>query len=326
VRLASLRPERADGAMLAVVAMWATNNILIKATVPYLPPLAYVVGRFLIVLVLIWGWMVLRRMPASIALSDVPQMVLVGVTGFAAYNALVTIGMERTSAFSAALLMSLSPVFTLMLARLLGIERPRLAQWLAVALAAAGVAVFVGDNVRAEGIGQATLGDLLSLLGACAFAVYSLAVRPLTTKYGATVTTAWAVSIALLAVAPWGAPVATQEPWRQLSLPVWGSLAYSAVISMLVGYTIWSWAIARGGVSRTVPYLFLVPVLTGIVSTIALGEVFTPMKLVGGAMVLVGTALVRLLGSGMRLPGRKASAAESSAPAPVVIAEARGGN
>ena len=135
-------------------------------------------------------------------------MALVGVTGFAAYNALVTIGMERTSAFSAALLMSLSPVFTLLLARALGIERPRLAQWLAVALAAVGVAVFVGDNVRAEGIGQATIGDVLSLVAAFAFAIYSLAVRPLTNKYGATVTTAWAVSIALTRAAASGLPPA----------------------------------------------------------------------------------------------------------------------
>ena len=63
----TFRPDVADGAMLAVVLMWAANNILIKVTVDVLPPLPYVVGRFLIVLVLVWAWIAWRGMPARIA-------------------------------------------------------------------------------------------------------------------------------------------------------------------------------------------------------------------------------------------------------------------
>lgn len=302
MKLPFFRLDAADAAMLAVVLMWAANNILIKVTVDILPPLPYVVGRFVIVIVLVWAWIAWRRIPARIAMADWPLVLVAGVCGFGAYNALFTVGIQRTSAFSAALLISLSPIFTMLLARAMGQDHLTPAQWLATALAAAGVLVFVGDKLRSEGIGSAAAGDLLTLVAAFLFAVYSLASRPLTARYGAMVATAWAVVVGLLAVAPWGLGPALREPWLTLPLPVWGSLVYAAAVSMLIGYSLWSWAMNRGGVARTAPYLFLIPVATGIMSAAALGEVFTPARIGGALMVLAGTTLVRLLGRRVTVP------------------------
>jgi drug/metabolite transporter (DMT)-like permease len=304
----SFRLDVADAAMLAVVLMWAANNILIKVTVDVLPPLPYVAGRFVIVIALVWVWIAWRRLPARIAFADWPLLILTGVCGSGAYNALFTVGIQRTSAFSAALLISLSPIFTMLLARMLGQDHPTPAQWLATALAAAGVLVFVGDKFRAAGFGSAAVGDLLSLVSALLFAIYSLAARPLTARYGALVTTAWAVVIGLAAISPWALGPALRESWLALPIPVWGALVYAAAISMLIGYSLWSWAMARSGVARTAPYLFLIPVATGILSAVALGEAFTPAKIGGAMMVLAGTTLVRILGR------RAAAAADTSTP------------
>jgi drug/metabolite transporter (DMT)-like permease len=164
--------------MLAVVLIWAVNNISMKVTMTVLPPLAFVLGRFVVVIALVWTWVYWRGIPARIAGRDLPLLLLVGFTGFGAYNALIAIGMSRTSAFSSALLISLGPVFTLILARLIGSERPTTGQWLATALALSGVLVFVGDKLHAEGFGVAASGDLIIAVAAPLFAIYSLAVRP----------------------------------------------------------------------------------------------------------------------------------------------------
>jgi drug/metabolite transporter (DMT)-like permease len=316
----ALHPEIADVAMLAVVLMWAVNNILMKVTIATVPPEAYVVARFLLVMVFVWAWIAWRRIPAAIAPRDLPLLLLIGVVGVGVYNVLFAVGIEHTSAFSAALLLSLSPVFTLVLARASGLERPSAAQWLSVALTVIGGALFVSDKLRAEGFALSLAGDLLCLLAALGFAIYSLASLPLTNRYGATVTTAWAATIGLAAIAPWGLPVAARYPWQTLTPALGFALFYAAVISLLVGYTIWSWAIARGGVARTVPYLFLVPVVTGGISALFLGETFSPLKLAGAALVLAGTTLVRLLGRGIAI--RRASATgEPAASTRVAVAQ-----
>ncbi len=138
----------ADGVMLAVVGIWAANNVIVKATLDELSPLAYVLGRFLIVVALVFAWLLLRRRLRLPEAADWPLVALAGISGYAVYNALFTVGLERTSAFSVALLVSLGPVFTMLLAAVLRLERVAPGQWLGVVFAAAGVAVFVGDKLR----------------------------------------------------------------------------------------------------------------------------------------------------------------------------------
>ena len=67
----------------------------------------------------------------------------------------------------------------------------------------------------------------------------------------------------------------------------------AAVISMMVGYALWSWAIARAGAGRSVPYLFLIPVFTGILSVLFRGERLGYAQVIGGAIALGGVAIAR---------------------------------
>jgi drug/metabolite transporter (DMT)-like permease len=131
---------------------------------------------------------------------------------------------------------------------------------------------------------------------AAAFAIYSLATGPIVGRYGAPAATAWSALIGLLVVAPVAIPDAVHQPWLDLSGGPWLSLFYASAISMLLAFSIWAWAIARQGVGRTVPYLFLIPVVTGILAALFLGKQFGHPKISGGLLVLLGTALVRLQG------------------------------
>ena len=308
----------ADGAMLVVVLIWAANNVIIKAVLDELSPLAYVLARFLIVVLLLFGWLAIRGKVRVPARADLPLVALAGVSGYAVYNAVFFVGLERTSAFSVALLISLGPVFTLLFATLLGIERAAPRQWLGVGVAVAGVVLFVGDKLRA---GAPTSGDALSLLAAAAFAVYSLATRPLVGRYGAPVATAWSVLAGLLVVGPVALPAARRQDWIGLSFGAWMSLLYASVLSMLVAYTLWAWAIERRGVGRTVPYLFLIPIVTGVLAAVALEEGFGPLKIGGALLVLAGTALVRGLGGQPATP--PAAPAHDLGPAPLPAPDAR---
>jgi len=287
--------DTADLAMLGVVIVWAANNVVVKDALDELSPLAYVGGRFVIVLVLLFGWFGARRSLRVPDRADLPLLLLAGLAGYAAYNTLFTFGLEHTSAFSVALLISLGPIFTILLATALGTERIRSGQWLGIACAAIGVAVFVGNTLRN---GAPAAGDLLSLLAAFSFSVYSLATQPLVRRYGAPTATAWSALVGLVAILPWAGPAMVRQPWLQLSLAGWGALLFASVLSMLAAYSVWAWAISQRGVGRTVPFLYLVPILTGIFAALLLDERFGAFKMAGGALVLVGVGLVRLAGRG----------------------------
>jgi drug/metabolite transporter (DMT)-like permease len=222
--------------------------------------------------------------------ADVKWFVLTGLTGYALYNALFTAGLKYTTAFSTAVIISSAPLLTSAFARLFGIERMSKPQWLGFTLSLVGVVVFVSDKLVA---GNPAWGDLLSFMAAISFAIYSLATRPLVQKHGSLMVTAWSSLIGLAMVAPFAAVPLARQDWGAVGLPGWSALLYSSALSMLLAYTIWGWAIQQGGVARTALFLYLIPVLTGVLSYFFMGESFGPVKILGAILVLAGVALAR---------------------------------
>jgi drug/metabolite transporter (DMT)-like permease len=281
----------ADLVMLIVVTVWAGNNVLTKSALgESISARTYVFLRLLIVTALLFGLLGFRRQSLAIPQAGYGRFLLAGISGYAAYNLLFVLGLARTSAFSAAILVATAPVITLLLAAALRIEQVRARQWIGVLVAFAGVAIFVGEKLLN---GRPASGDGLNLLAAVAFAVYGLTTQDLVREYGAQVTTAWSVLIGLLAALPFTLPAVMDERWEALQWRGWIAVLYAAVLSMLLAYTLWSWAIGRRGAGRTVPYLFLIPIITGILAMIFLDDTIGRYQLIGGGFALTGVALAR---------------------------------
>lgn len=290
--------DLADGAMLLVTLIWALNNVSSKIALAQFAPLAFVLARLALATAAAFPLVAVRDGLVVPARRDWGRIVLVGALGFAAYNALFILGLDRTSAFSVALLLSLGPVFTLLFAAAIGMERVGPIQWAGVAVALLGVAVFVSDKF-VEGQAFSPLGDGIVMLAAACFAAYSLASQPLVRAYGPAPTSAWTLLAGLLVLLPFAGSSGRRQDWASLTWSAWGALAFAALFSLLLAYILWTWAIARRGVGRTTPYLFLLPMLTGGLSAILTGERFGPAKVAGAVLILLGTAVVRVLGGRM---------------------------
>jgi drug/metabolite transporter (DMT)-like permease len=98
----------------------------------------------------------------------------------------------------------------------------------------------------------------------------------------------------LVAVIPFTAGAVRDENWAVLSGFAWFSIAWAAIVSVMLGYSLWGWAIARTGAGRSVPYLFLIPVFTGLFSVIFRGDHLAAPQLIGGAVALAGVAIARV--------------------------------
>lgn len=284
--------ELADGVMLAVVVIWSVNNVLTKAALDRgLEPLIYILLRFTIVVVLFFAWLSLRGVPLGIRREDIPRFLVSGVAGFTIFNLLFVVGLSHTSTFSAAILISLGPIFILLISAALGLETIRPLQWGGVALSILGVSIFIGDKLLS---GEPATGDVLNVIAALSFAIYALTSRKLVLRYGASLTTAWSALIGLVAVLPFTLGAARDEVWSSIGSFGWFAIFYAGVGSVMIGYALWGWAIARTGAGRSVPYLFLIPVLTGVLAVVFRGDRLGAAQVVGGAVALAGIAVARV--------------------------------
>ncbi len=288
----------ADLAMLGVITIWAVTNVFAKRSLAEIQPMAFVIARFLLAVPVLMGWVFLRHGVVVPRRRDWGTFLLAGATGFALYNVFYTLGISQTSAFSASLIQSTAPLFTLLLARALGIERVTPAQWIGVGIAMTGVIIFMSDKMiqRAE---AHPFGDVLTLIAAVLFAVYGILNQRLSVTYGSAVTTAWCLAIGGILLLPVCIGPALAQEWGTVSAIAWFGVFAAAWGSMVIAYNLWAWAVHRGGVGRTVPYFFLWPILTGVVSAIIAGETFGPVKVFGAGLVMIGTAAVRIIGGRM---------------------------
>jgi drug/metabolite transporter (DMT)-like permease len=302
----------ADLAMLAVITIWAITNVFAKRALDEIEPFAFIMGRFVLAVPVLLAMVALRSGLSIPARRDWGMFLLSGAAGFALYNVFYTLGIDQTSAFSASLIQSIAPVFTLLLATWLGVERVAAIQWVGVGVALLGVVVFMGDKLVAA-VDAHPFGDLLTLTAAFLFALYGIVNQRLSATYGSGVTTALSLAIGGVLLLPIGlGPMLAQE-WSGLSPAAWLGIFSAAWGSMVIAYNLWAWAVHKGGVGRTVPYFFLWPILTGVFSAMITGERFGPLKLLGAGLVLGGTALVRVIGGQLAARDARRTAATERA-------------
>jgi drug/metabolite transporter (DMT)-like permease len=282
-------------ALLTTVTFWATTFIVTKDAFDYLDVMAFVCIRFLLMSLMAFAILaaVRARNPETVIIpkrNDLPRFLCAGIAGFTIYQLGYNLGLDRTSVFSASLLISTSPLFTILVLTAIG-ERPPAAAWIGVIVAVAGVAIFLRDQQGGE---HSLSGDLLCFMAAAAFGLYNVINRPLAAGYPATTYIAWTLLFGSIPLVLAGLPAASRESWTSLGTGGWLSIAYVVVFPVYIAYMLWNFGIARRGAAIATSFGLLVPILAGTLSAILYDESFGPRKLIGAALVLGGLLFIRL--------------------------------
>ena len=216
-------------------------------------------------------------------------------SAFVIFPVVYTVGQDRTSAMHGVAILAGLPVFTGLWAALVMRRMPS-RWWLAgCAIALAGEAVIIA--VRGDGGGNdtATLtGDLIVLAAALMVSSGYIAGALLVPRgVPSATTTYWGVILGAIVLAPLGAGLAVGGEAPHGDAASWGALLFLAVMVSIVGYVGWYWALARGGMMRMAPLMFLQPISGLVLAALILGERLGPALAVGAGFVLGGVAVAR---------------------------------
>jgi len=277
-----------DLAALLVVLIWGVNFPLLKLALGRFGPAQFTFLRFSGMIAL--GWLVLAssRRSATIRREDLPRIGLAALLGYTLYITGSLVGIYFTTAFSNALLIAMAPIFVLLLLRALKVETVGRWQVGGMLLAVAGVAIFIGSAP-----GGSLLGDAINIGAALCYAAYSVVNKPLVQRYPATVVTAWTLTIGAVPILLATAPSLPAQDWARIGWQGWAILGWSVVFPVYFAWTVWSWVQSRVGVARPAAFMYLVPVIAGVVAFIVVGEGFGLLKVAGAVVVLAGLVLSR---------------------------------
>jgi drug/metabolite transporter (DMT)-like permease len=288
------RQRLAAWAAFALLLVWGANFSVQKVVFEALSPGGFLFVRYLIMPLAAALLLCSRhgmRWP-RVGRADLRGLLRLGIAGHLIHVGLVTYGIHWSTAFSSSLILAVGPVFTLLILRAYGLERLTRAQVIGVALACAGVLLFLSDKLQG-GHWRASGGDLVLLVSAAFFSYYTVAAKPLIERHGGVTVMTYATLLGAAPVVLVSLPAGLQVDWAQVPGMIWAGMLWAVLVSAFLGWLVWGWINAVRGVARTAALLYLMPPVAGLVAWGTTGEVYTAVKLGGAGLALAGVALAQ---------------------------------
>jgi drug/metabolite transporter (DMT)-like permease len=282
------RVERlALAGLTAASLLWASAFIIGKVVLAELSPLAAGSLRYAVAAAVLLPF-ALRSRPANGLRPVLVPLTVMLVCGGVLYQWLFLAALQHTTATNTSLLIALNPVFTVLLAPWIGerLTRDRLAGVL-VALAGAALVITRGKVAVVTEL-TFNIGDVLALVAAANWAAFNLASRGTVRQLTPAFTNCVVYGVGGIILFALSIP---EAPWAQVraaSLDAIGGVVAMALLSSVFAGQLFLVGVRMLGVSRTVVFIYLIPVLTAALSTTLLGEPFGPAQAAGGAAVLAG--------------------------------------
>jgi drug/metabolite transporter (DMT)-like permease len=279
-------------ALVAVQLIYASGVILGKYLLPYVPAPVIVTLRMTIAVLAFYA--AHRAIRGTVPRTGVEwgKFALLGVLGGAGNQLLVLLGLTRTTAINAAMLIPMIPIFTVLFGWLLGRFTPSPLKWGGVAVAAVGTVYLIGPG-RFSLAPDLAIGNLLVLGGMAFNALAFLLSKEMLQRY-APVTVAFCLSLAgLIGIAPLGLAAFPGMRLDQFETgrSLW--LAYMVIFPTTVTYFLNLWSLRRVSPTLVTSFIYLQPLFTTAVAPLVLeGESLTLRVALAGAGIFSGVALV----------------------------------
>ncbi|MBO4722514.1 MAG: DMT family transporter [Muribaculaceae bacterium] len=230
----------------------------------------------------IWGW------------RDEALAVLCGLTGGAMYFVLQNVALKLTLLSDVVIVIAINPLLTTILAAIfLKEEHFSLKILLSSMVAFLGVAVVTLRDGLVWGDGL--LGNVLALLAALSWSVYSVLLKRVQGRHSTLSITRKVMIYGFLCAFP----LMFLEPMTPISTllrpDLLAIMLFLALICSMAAFFIWNLVIKKIGAIKSSNYLYLDPIISIVMGVIMLGETVGIVAVIGCALVLIGVIMVEKL-------------------------------
>jgi drug/metabolite transporter (DMT)-like permease len=268
-----------------------------KAAVEELPPWTLVFFRVLIAALVLLPF-VARHFGAmrDLVRARGLEAFVIGAIGLGLTQGLMFIGLGYTSAVNAGIVFAISPILTLVLARIV-LGEP-LGPWQAVGslVAFGGIVLIAVRGSWATLLSlDVSVGDLIILAAALLFSNYNVMLRR--AKFAVPRLPLLVVLLfsGVIAVAPFFVAEIVEGAHDSLALTGTLALLYAAIPGGAIMYLLFNWSVDILGAGRAGGLMYSQMVFTAILAFLILGEPIAWFQYAGAGLIVAGVVLITLL-------------------------------
>lgn len=276
--------------LLATSASFASSILLNKVLVGELAPFTLAALRVLLAMPIGLAAAMLLRRPLPRARQDRVTVVAASLGVIVVPYCALAIGQQTIASGVSAILYSLTPLFTLLIAHaVLHDERLGAAKLAGIGLGIMGVVAVIGPSILG-GLGAHAIAELITLCGPLAYAAGTVVMRrsrsidPVAMTAGMFVAAAAIlVPLALLVERPWEVRGDAWLVATLVAMAVFGTIVPAALNYLLV---------QRVGATRASLAMFLMPLIAVFLGAVLLGERLGASAFVGLVLIIAGSLLI----------------------------------
>lgn len=269
------------------VLFWGSSFTAGKIAVMHLPVFSVAFYRFFISSIILVGLLFLIKKEKFNKRAALYSF-FGGLTGIFFYNYFFLKGLSLTEASRASIIVAINPVITTVLAVFLFKEKLNLKQIIGVIIAFFGMLILVlkGD-LTSFNFKMINPGDILILFAALSWSFYTLIGKKILGRATALETTTYSVL--------WGTvlllPFFINDNLSGLkfgNLDAWIGILVLSILATVLGFLWFYEGINTLGASKTVVFIYLVPVFGVIVGFFILNEPILLSSIIGGVITIFG--------------------------------------
>ena len=278
--------------LLACCLFWGFQQVLVKATIPELPPIFQAALRFAGATVLLWLWCWWRRIPLFQHDGSLLTGILAGAL-FALEFACLYAGLQFSAASRLTVFLYTSPFWVAVLLPLfVPSEKIRPLQWLGLALAFAAVVFALRDGWGSASAVDQWRGDLLALAAGMFWGLTTVVIRGTQlTRVSPEKLLFYQVGISAIALPVLSGALGEQWVWNFSAFST-ASLLAQTVVGAFASYLAWMWMLGRYPATKISAFVFLTPVFALLFGALWLHEPVTLNLILALVMVAAGIVLV----------------------------------
>ncbi|MDN3016887.1 DMT family transporter [Paenibacillus sp. BSR1-1] len=277
---------------LMSISFWGVSFVSTKAVLGKLDPYSILVLRFGIGTLFLLSLLLMQRTRLKVSIQYIPHLMILGILGVFVHQVLQATALLTINASSAGWLISLSPIFTVILSILFLHEKMSMTKAAGMVLAITGVLLVT--TTRSGQSFQITLniGLFLMILSTLNWAVYSVLLKSLKIPYSPLLVTFYSSLLGLILTIPF---IIRNRGWESLSLLThteWAHLLFLGVFVSGVAYWYWGKALEILEASTVSMFLYLEPLSTLVAAVLLLEEKVLFISAAGGIIIIIGVIVV----------------------------------
>lgn len=271
-------------------SIWGGMFVAVKLVVDLIPPIPLVWFRYLIAFIVLSVVVIYQGINLKIDKKDIFLLISIGVIGHTISIVTQEYGTMYSSAQMGSVVTSATPAFMLIFAIWLLNEKLTLRKILSVILATVGVIMIAGiDNMNFD----RQLGVLFSTIAALTWALMSVMLKLIPSKYPPLLINFYAVITGIICLMPFNLSNLDELPWQEILNPIpIGAVVYLGGISTAGAFLLWNKGLLLMEAGASGLFFFFQPIVGTFLGWLILDEQITLSFWLGSILIFIGVFLV----------------------------------